>query len=84
MILKKKTISKGLSSTKKRDCPSEFPKLEECLIKWLHTCGDRHITVDGPLVKEKAKFYVTELNIQDFGASEGWLKKFKRRHDLVV
>lgn len=35
-LRKNERIEGSLFSTKKRDRPSEFPKLEDCLIKW--TC----------------------------------------------
>lgn len=69
MILKKKkkSIKGSLCSTKKRDRLSEFPILvEDCLIKWiptLHVKRDTHGTINGPLIKEKFKFYAATLNI---------------------
>ncbi|XP_071952507.1 tigger transposable element-derived protein 4-like [Antedon mediterranea] len=36
----------------------------------------------GPLIKAKAEQFAEELNLVDFKASDGWLTKWKRRHDI--
>ncbi|KAF0772391.1 Uncharacterized protein FWK35_00002443 [Aphis craccivora] len=37
----------------------------------------------GPILKEKPKLFATNLGIINFQVSEGWLEKFKKRHDLT-
>lgn len=80
-ILKK--VESGQSLSCKRQRISEFPGLEECLLKWFKQCRDENISISGPLLQEKAEIYSKSLGFSDFKASNGWLEKFKRRHDLV-
>ena len=47
-------------------------------------CRSKNITVTGPLLKEKALKFARELKIDDFKASEGWLEKFKIRHNIKL
>lgn len=85
-ILKNKDkvpIGNGRVNKKKRNRPGEFPRLEECLLSWLEQCLGQNIPIDGPLFKGKALKFASELGLTDFRASEGWLEKFKNRHDVV-
>lgn len=41
-----------------------------------------HIPLSGPLIKTKAEFFATELGVAEFKASEGWLSKWKQRHNI--
>jgi len=36
-----------------------------------------------PILKDKVKLFATGLGITNFEASECWLDKFKKRHDLT-
>ncbi|XP_044586102.1 tigger transposable element-derived protein 6-like [Cotesia glomerata] len=81
-IIRKK-VESGQSLSCKRRRISEFPGLEECLLKWFKQCRHENISISGPLLQEKAEIYSTSLGFSDFRASNGWLEKFKRRHDLV-
>lgn len=83
-ILKKKDILLAAPSCSKwkRRKPSEYPKLEECLLKWFSQCRQTNVPISGPILKEKAKMFAAKLGINDFRASEGWLEKFKKRHAI--
>ncbi|KAL4153277.1 hypothetical protein QTP88_001110 [Uroleucon formosanum] len=50
---------------------------------WFTQCRQNNIPVSGPILKEKSKLFATNLGITNFQASEGWLEKFKKRHDLT-
>ena len=50
--------------------------------KWFQEVRKRNIPLSGPVIKAKALKYATDLEIEDFKASEGWLDKFKARHNI--
>jgi len=60
----------------------EYHDLEEGLMAWFTQCRQNNIPISGPILKEKFKLFATNLGITNFQASEGWLEKFKKRHDL--
>lgn len=70
-------------SSRKKNRPSEFPRLEQFLFTWFNQVRQQNIPVSGILIKEKAKSYAEMLEISDFTASDGWLSNFKKRHNLV-
>lgn len=84
-ILKNRDKIVGTRTTggRKRLTKGEFPHLEECLVTWIRQCRGQNIPVSGLSLKEKAKTFAKNLNIQNFSASEGWLTNFKKRNDIV-
>lgn len=85
MILKKKDciVGSALIANRKRSRQGEFPRLEDCLVKWIHQCRGQNVPVGGFMLKEKAKSFAQSLGITQFSASEGWLSNFKKRHGIT-
>lgn len=67
----------------KRKRAAEFPDIEECLVKWFKQCRDSNVSIGGPIIQKKAEFFAKSLGHNDFKASNGWLEKFKKRHNIV-
>lgn len=45
--------------------------------------GGRRVNVSGPLLKEKALKFASDLGIDSFKASNGWLESFLKRNNIV-
>lgn len=54
------------------------------LWRWFSTARANGYPISGPILQEKAKQIAVELGIDvtDFGASEGWLQKWKQRNNV--
>ena len=63
----------------KRMRPENYEDLNKTLMKWFLNCRSESITLNRPLLKEKAIAFATELKIENFQASDGWLEKWKKR-----
>ena len=63
----------------KRMWPEKYEDLNKALMKWFLNCRSENISLNGPLLKEKAIAFATELKIENFQASDGWLEKWKKR-----
>ncbi|RZF35988.1 hypothetical protein LSTR_LSTR005401 [Laodelphax striatellus] len=63
MILKNKDRINASDSSvcKKRSRQGEFPRLEECLLKWIRQCRGQNIPIGGFMLKEKAKSFLLLL-----------------------
>ena len=59
-------------------------KLELALIEWFGNVRARGGSIVDRLIVEKAKEIATELDIQNFKASDGWLAGFKARHGIKL
>ena len=62
---------------------STFAKLETVLFTWYQQAQASNIPIDGTTLREKAKIIVTQLNVDNFSASNGWVSRFKDWHGLV-
>ncbi|XP_018318868.1 tigger transposable element-derived protein 4-like [Agrilus planipennis] len=67
----------------KRHRTAEFPDLEECLLGWIKLCYNNNISINGPILREKAEQFSKLLKHDSFRASNGWLGNFKKRHELI-
>jgi hypothetical protein len=60
-----------------------FAELETVLLTWYQQARASSIPIDGTTLREKAKIIATQLNVDNFSASNGWVSRFKDRLGLV-
>ncbi|XP_015363953.1 PREDICTED: tigger transposable element-derived protein 4-like [Diuraphis noxia] len=70
------------SSCKKIRKP-KFEDLDQAMLTWFHKQRCNNVLISGPVLKTKAEHFALQLGIIDFKASEGWLGKFKQRHNIT-
>ncbi|XP_054631460.1 tigger transposable element-derived protein 4-like [Dunckerocampus dactyliophorus] len=58
-------------------------ELNAILYEWFKDSTARQLPVSGPLLQEKAKEIATQLQLDEFKASNGWLDAFRRRHNVI-
>jgi transposase len=71
------------SKKRKTGRESTFAELESVLFTWYQQARASNISVDGTILRGKAKMIAAQLNIENFTVSNGWLVRFKDRHGLV-
>lgn len=59
-----------------------FNDLDSALLKWFTQARCDNVPVSGPLLKGKAEELAQLLAIEDFKCSNGWLDRFKKRHNI--
>ncbi|XP_052221853.1 tigger transposable element-derived protein 6-like [Dreissena polymorpha] len=52
------------------------------MLEWFKTARSQGIPLSGPMLQEKALFYASELGVTDLKASNGWLGRFRERHNI--
>ncbi|KAE9534370.1 hypothetical protein AGLY_008460 [Aphis glycines] len=70
------------SSCKKIRKP-KFEDLDQAMLTWFHKQRCNNLPISGSILKTEAQHFAQQLGIIDFKASEGWLGKFKQRHNIV-
>lgn len=73
----------GLHDSRKRSKKGELQDVEDAVIMWLKQCRDKNIPISGPVLQEKAQHFAEQLSHPDFRASNGWLDRFKKRHEVT-
>lgn len=81
--LKKLYEEGGVNANQKR----KFPKtdglaIDQIVYEWFCKARNKNVPISGPLIKEKALEVSENLKICDFKASNGWLDRFCKRHDI--
>lgn len=70
------------NSSKKLRKP-KFEDLDQAMLSWFNNQRQNNVPISGSIVKAKAKKFANQLGIIDFKSSEGWLRKFKHRHQIT-
>ena len=60
-----------------------YDEIDKLCYRWFLDATSRLINVSGPLIKEKALKFASELGITEFKGSSGWLDSFLKRHNIV-
>lgn len=75
-------FEKNQSQVKKiRRC--EKNDLDEALITWFKVKRSENIPINGPILKIQADKLADQLGYKGFICSDGWLNRFKNRHQIV-
>lgn len=77
-------ISDSAASSKVKHRGPKHANLEAALIEWFGQLRVKNALITDSLVTEKAKALAEKLDITDFQFSDGWLWKFKQRHNIKL
>ncbi|XP_057367139.2 uncharacterized protein LOC130688195 isoform X2 [Daphnia carinata] len=68
---------------RKRFRHSRNEKINRSVHDWYQQQTASGIRVTGPMLQNQARHYATQLEISNFGASNGWLANFRRFYNIV-
>jgi hypothetical protein len=72
-----------LSGKGKRVVSVGFEQVERHLYRWFISARSKNLPVSGLILQAEATKLAGKLGTSDFKASNGWLDRFKRRHNIV-
>lgn len=67
---------------RKRLRMSQYPDLEDAMLMWFKDARSRKIPLSGPILQSRAVKLATDLGYTNFKCSDGWLSRFKARHEI--
>ena len=76
---KRFTALEKSSNKRKKVMESNYPDIDNVFFKCFLSQRGKSIPIDGTFIKEKAMKYAKELGATDFKASDGWLRRCKKR-----
>ena len=79
---KQQYFSGQIDVNKSRVRPARFNAVDDALLQWFTHARSSNIPVTGPAMKAKAEDISHQLGIYDWSCSEGWLHRFKKRHNI--
>ena len=72
----------SFDANKKKRRSLLYENIDQAMAIWVKQAIGACLDINGDILKEKAKNFSVLLGIEDFKASEGWLTKFKQRHNI--
>lgn len=75
-------ISSSVCHSTQRSRTSPFAQVNDLLYEWYLVALRKNIFPDGRTLTEKARQIAERLNVTNFKASNGWLEKWKIKHDV--
>ena len=60
----------------------QYEDIDSTVYDWYSLARQRLLPVSGPMLQEEALIVASRLGIKDFKASNGWLGRFKERHNI--
>ncbi len=81
----KKHESQCFHSERKRMRTTPFPDVEEMLFRWFRQKIGQGLPISGPILQKQADNFARAAGYseEEFKCSNGWLTRFKERHDIV-
>ena len=66
----------------KRSRTAKYSDVNEAVWDWYTLCRKSNIPVSGAMLQEEAMIIAEKPEMNDFFASNGWLDRFKRQHNI--
>ena len=76
------SVDTDVNSSHLKTCKQ--PKLEEALYLWFLQMENKKVIVSNEMLIEKAKKFGADLKIESFQYSNGWIIRFKNRHNISI
>ena len=70
------------SNKQKRVRCGKYSDVNEAVWDWYVICRNSNIPVSGTMLQEEALMIAEKMGISGFAACNGWLKSFKKQHNL--
>lgn len=83
-LLQKRSEIEGSNNliSRKRQRLSKDDEVDQALLQWFRNARCQDITISGPLLQAKAQDLAHKLGKPEFQVTDGWLGRWKKRHDI--
>lgn len=82
ILASEEAVEESHNKKRKRHHASCFEDIEQALLIWLKFARSQNVPVSSLILKEKALEIAAEMGHTEFSASNGWMDRFKSRHNL--
>lgn len=78
----RKVAITGVNTERKRLRKSSFEEIDKAMILWFREMRSKNAVISGPMIKEQAKKFSQALSINNFEPTNGWICRWKSRHNI--
>lgn len=83
-LRKEWALQRGRAGKSKRKRDGKDPEVEEALDQWFSIVSGQGLNISGPVMKAKSEEIAKKLGHNDFKATDGWLSRWKARHNIKL
>ena len=77
------SLEKGKNVKRRKLRAGAYEALDAAVFKWFFNMRSQNVSLSGGIIQEKASIYAKELNIENFKASDGSLRRWKERRNIT-
>ena len=77
------SLEKGQNVKHRKLRAGAHEALDAAVFKWFLNMRNQNVLLSGGIIQEKASIYAKELNIENFKASDCWLRRWKERRNIT-
>lgn len=74
--------NKSAPVNRKRKREGKDPEVDKAMNEWFSAVTERGVRISGPMLEQKAEFFAEKIGHSDFKATEGWISRWKDRHNI--
>jgi len=74
--------NKSAPVNRKRKREGKDPEVDKAMNEWFSAVTERGVRISGPMLEQKAEFFAQKIGHSDFKATEGWISRWKDRHNI--
>ena len=76
--------NKSAPVNRKRKREGKDPEVDKAMNEWFSAVTERGVRISGPMLEQKAEFFAKKIGHSDFKATEGWISRWKDRHNRIT
>ncbi|KAL4091075.1 hypothetical protein QTP88_025816 [Uroleucon formosanum] len=81
-VILRENFNSTQTGNQKRKREGKDPEVDEALSEWFSLITSRGVRVSGPMLKCKAEELSRKIGNNQFIATDGWLSRWKNRHEI--
>jgi hypothetical protein len=75
--------TKNNLTTNKKMRKCDLGNVDQALLEWFKGQRNAGLPINGPILKVQAEKFAKQLGHENFTCNNGWLDRFKNRHNIV-
>ena len=77
------SLEKGSNVKRQKLRTGNFELVDKAILKWFKSMRSQNVPLSAAIIQEKAIAFSKEFNVENFQASDGWLRRWKERNNIT-
>ena len=77
------SLETGANAKRQKLRTGSFDLVDKAVLNWFKIVRSKNVPLSAALIQEKAIAFAKQLNVENFQASDGWLRRWKERNHIT-